>query len=138
MKRLTKSTNKIFDGVLGGFSEYFEIDPVWIRIGYVILALANFWIALFIYIAAAIIIPKGDLTFTDVTEVTEVKVVNSSKVNLLFGFGLILIGILFLLNQLLHIDLWRYLYSIYINSKYYVWAVFLIVLGLLIIVKERK
>lgn len=138
MKKLTKSSNKMIDGILGGFAEYFEIDPVWIRIGYVIFAIASgFWIAFFIYIAGVIIIPKGDGDLAKV-DVTEGRVENRTRINLIIGLGLILIGAIFLINQLLKIDVWEYLYVIYNSGKYYAWAAFLIALGLLIILKGRK
>jgi phage shock protein C len=41
-KRLHKSaTNEVIDGVCGGLGEYFDIDPVIIRIAWVIFALAG-------------------------------------------------------------------------------------------------
>lgn len=138
LKRLTKSSDKMVDGVLGGFAEYFEIDPVWIRIGYFIFALATgFWIAFFIYIAGAIIIPRGDgePVYKDVTEG---KVTNHTRINLIIGLALIIVGALFLVDQLLRIDMWQYLHVIYNNGKYYAWAFIFIAFGLLIILKGRK
>lgn len=40
MKHLYKSdTNKVLAGVLGGLGEYFDIDPVVLRLGFVFLLL---------------------------------------------------------------------------------------------------
>ena len=56
--RLRRSTtDKMLTGVAGGMAEYFEIDPVFVRIGWVIFGLAGMGIIL--YIALALITPKG-------------------------------------------------------------------------------
>ena len=56
--RLRRSTtDKMLAGVAGGMAEYFEIDPVFVRIGWVIFGLAGMGIIL--YIALALITPAG-------------------------------------------------------------------------------
>jgi phage shock protein C len=41
-KRLYRSPNdRVIAGVCGGLGEYFAIDPVWFRIGFVVLAIAG-------------------------------------------------------------------------------------------------
>lgn len=53
-KRLYKSNdNKIIFGVCGGIGEYFEIDPVIVRILFLI-----FGVTLFLYIILTLIIPN--------------------------------------------------------------------------------
>jgi len=53
-KRLYRSrTNKVLAGVCGGIGEYFNIDPVIIRI-LVVVILGAAWVA---YLVAAIIMP---------------------------------------------------------------------------------
>jgi len=56
-KRLYRSRKKIIGGVGGGIAEYFETDPVIIRL---VLGLGSFiWgIGLFFYLAAWLIIPE--------------------------------------------------------------------------------
>ncbi|MDX9883651.1 MAG: PspC domain-containing protein [Prolixibacteraceae bacterium] len=58
MKRLRKSTNRVFSGVCAGISEYInpELDPVITRIGFSILTFFN-PLMLILYIALAIILP---------------------------------------------------------------------------------
>ena len=51
-------TDKMIAGVAGGMAEYFEIDPVFVRLGWVILGLAGIGIVL--YIALIMITPEGD------------------------------------------------------------------------------
>ncbi|MCQ2586469.1 MAG: PspC domain-containing protein [Treponema sp.] len=61
MKTLKKSRNKVFAGVCGGLGEYFNIDPVIVRLIWVVLTLSIlFFPGLIIYIVAALIIPGYD------------------------------------------------------------------------------
>ena len=56
-KRLYRSrTDKIVAGVCGGMGEYFNIDPVWIRIIFVLLTILD-GIGLLIYIIAWVLMP---------------------------------------------------------------------------------
>lgn len=58
-KRLYKSTaNKIFTGTCGGIGEYFDIDPTFIRLLFVILFFLGSW-GFWIYLVGALIIPKS-------------------------------------------------------------------------------
>ena len=60
-KRLYRSnTNKVIGGVCGGLGEYFDIDPVLVRIIAVLAALAN-GVGLLAYIIGWIIIPKRQI-----------------------------------------------------------------------------
>ncbi len=61
MKRLYKSRkNKVIDGVCGGIAEYFAVDPVLVRIIFVILFFMG-GTSILAYIIAMIIIPKEPL-----------------------------------------------------------------------------
>jgi phage shock protein C len=56
--QLTRSeTNKRIAGVCGGIAEYFDIDPILIRVAFVAAALMGFGIPL--YIVLWIVLPKG-------------------------------------------------------------------------------
>ncbi|MFP4515104.1 MAG: PspC domain-containing protein [Parcubacteria group bacterium] len=56
-KQLTKSTeNKIIFGVCGGLGEYFEVDPLLFRVGFIILTFAGGG-GLLIYILLALLMP---------------------------------------------------------------------------------
>jgi len=60
MKHLYRSKdNKIFAGILGGLGEYYQIDPVLLRAGYVLLTLVT-GVApgVLAYIICRYIIPK--------------------------------------------------------------------------------
>ena len=59
IKRLYRSgKDKLVGGVCGGIGEYFKIDPVIVRIVWVILAVASFGTAILVYIILWILIPR--------------------------------------------------------------------------------
>ncbi len=59
-KKLYKSyDNKVLEGVCGGIGEYFDTDPVLIRLAWVLFSLLG-GSGLLAYIIAAIIIPRRD------------------------------------------------------------------------------
>lgn len=55
--RLTKSTKRVLCGVCGGIAEYFDIDPVIVRIGTTVLGVFLPPVIL-MYLISAIIMPK--------------------------------------------------------------------------------
>ena len=59
MKRLYKSEeNKIFAGVIGGIGEYFNIDPVLLRVLWIlVLVFTGFVPGILAYIVAIFIVP---------------------------------------------------------------------------------
>jgi phage shock protein C len=58
-KRLYRSSqNKVLAGICGGIADYFNLDPVLIRIIFVVLLIASFGTAALAYLIAWIIIPK--------------------------------------------------------------------------------
>lgn len=58
--RLYRSrTKKMWSGVLGGLSDYLDVDVTWLRLGYALLAVFfDFWPMLVVYIVASILVPK--------------------------------------------------------------------------------
>ena len=60
IKRLYRSgKDKLLGGVCGGIGEYFKIDPVIVRIVWVILAVASLGTAILVYIILWILIPRN-------------------------------------------------------------------------------
>lgn len=58
MKKLQKSKdNEILFGVLGGIAEYFDIDPVLVRVIFFVLAVGSMGAFIVIYIVLASIMP---------------------------------------------------------------------------------
>lgn len=59
MKRLFRSTrNRVLGGVCGGFAQYFNIDPVLVRIIFVLLMLFS-GVGILIYIISWILMPAS-------------------------------------------------------------------------------
>lgn len=64
-KRLYRQTDgAMLAGVCGGLAEYFNIDPSIVRLGTVALVLAA-GLSLWVYVAAAIILPKKSDIYPD-------------------------------------------------------------------------
>ncbi|HEY3210264.1 MAG TPA: PspC domain-containing protein [Actinomycetota bacterium] len=60
-RQLTRSeTNRRLAGVCGGIGEYFGIDPVLIRVGFVVAGLMGWGVLL--YVVLWIVLPKGQPT----------------------------------------------------------------------------
>lgn len=58
-RRLHRSTTeRVVAGICGGLGEYFAIDPVWFRVGFVVLALGG-GSGILIYLIMWLIIPPG-------------------------------------------------------------------------------
>ncbi len=117
MKKIYKSRkDKIIGGVCGGIAEYFEIDPVIIRVLFVFLTLFH-GSGLILYLLLLIILPNEPLPFTVETSEQEVKTEEQSESTGLtyesknnkrriFGIILLIIGLILLLeNTISFLDL---------------------------------
>jgi len=59
VKRLYRSgKDKLLGGVCGGIGKYFDVDPVIIRLIWVILAIASLGTAILVYLILWVIIPR--------------------------------------------------------------------------------
>lgn len=124
-KRLYRSsTNKIIAGVCGGLGEYFAVDPVFVRVFAVLLAIIPHGFGLLAYIVAWIIIPKrDDLVIEDVPPVKEQPL--STWNSYLPGVILVGIGLLLLAREFVYWFDWEDF-----------WPVLLIVAGLYLILRR--
>lgn len=122
-KRLKRSVNdRMLFGVAGGLAEYFDIDPVIVRVGFVLLTFANL-LGLIGYVILAIVTPKAETGPSTVADVARQNLSdlpreaadagrraseqlrtpgasNGSRVLLILGAILIVIGGWFLLSNL--------------------------------------
>lgn len=115
-QRLHKSRDdRLLFGVAGGLADYFDVDPVLIRMGWVLLGVATVGVALLFYIVLAMIVPsrrqpvpggrpKSDDPCDSSDNVVEggpghVPIKRHFARNVL-GIGLIVVGIIVLLHQL--------------------------------------
>jgi len=51
--------NRILLGICGGLGEFFGINPIWFRLGFIIAAIPGGFPGLLLYLLMWIIIPKG-------------------------------------------------------------------------------
>ncbi|AEV94416.1 PspC domain-containing protein [Pediococcus claussenii] len=56
-KKLKKSSDRMFLGVIGGFAETYEIDPTLLRVGYAAASLF-FPPLILLYFVAAVVMPE--------------------------------------------------------------------------------
>jgi phage shock protein PspC (stress-responsive transcriptional regulator) len=120
MKRLYRSKeHRIIGGVSGGLGEYLDIDPVLIRIGFVVTVFAG-GAGILAYIIAWIIIPEQPRD-TPMTTSTETQQPNTpppppeppkreeKRGSIVGGMVLLVLGLLFLANNFLpdfHFEDW--------------------------------
>jgi phage shock protein PspC (stress-responsive transcriptional regulator) len=121
-KKLYRSRkNSMIGGVCGGLGEYLNVDPTIMRLVAVLLIFAD-GIGLIAYIIAWIIIPRNPELEA------EIVAPQKSELNwLLPGLALIVIGLIFLLNNL--VSWFRFSY---------LWPLVLIVLGIFILVRSQR
>lgn len=121
-KRLYRSRkNSMIAGVCGGLGEYLNVDPTILRLVAVLLIFAD-GIGLIAYIIAWIIVPRNPELET------EVIASERSELNqLLPGLALIVVGLIFLLNNV--VPWFRF-------GR--LWPLVLIVLGIVILAKTQK
>ena len=121
-KKLYRSrTNSMIAGVCGGLGEYLSVDPTILRVVAVLLIFAD-GIGFLAYLVGWVIIPRRSEM--------EAEVVTSEKSEfnrLLPGLALIVIGLIFLVNNL--IPWFRF---------GYLWPLVLIVLGVALLLKSQK
>lgn len=120
-KLFRSRTNSMLAGVCGGLGEYLNVDPTIFRVVAVLLIFAD-GIGILAYLIGWVIIPRRPEMEAEV-----VKSERSELNRLLPGLALILIGLIFLVNNLIPWFKFGYL-----------WPVVLIVLGVALLLKSRK
>jgi len=123
MKRLYRSReSSIISGVSGGFGEYFNLDPVIVRIVFLILTFA-YGIGPLVYVICWIIVPLRPIG--EVAETTAVTSQDRSEFyRYMPGLLLIIIGAAFLMGRI-----WDWI------SFSHLWPLVIIVLGAFLIYK---
>ncbi len=132
-KKLYRSRDdKVIAGVCGGLGEYFNIDPILIRIGFILLFLSA-GIGLLLYILLAIILPKEPIDSERVEEPKEKEIGKLEYCPLdkrtIFGLFITFIGFLLLLEEFFPGE--------WINWSI-LWAIALIFLGFIIAFRKEK
>ena len=131
-KLMRSNSNKVIGGVCGGIGEYFDIDPVFIRIIAVLLVLGFHGVGGVAYIVAMIIMPKKEPEFMtnengQSVQVEEVQKEYSTWNKYLPGMILICIGLILLIRE-----------NIYWFSWDEFWPLALILGGLYLIFRRKN
>jgi phage shock protein PspC (stress-responsive transcriptional regulator) len=130
-KKLKRSsTNKVIAGVCGGVGEYFNIDPVVVRIVWILLSFMPGAPGLLAYLICALIIPEDDgFIYQDENNGSRT---NTSNTPLFIGLAFIIVGG-FMLSKII----WPQFAFKFMNfSKY--WPILLIIFGIYIIINQSK
>lgn len=132
-KKLRRSnTDKVIAGVCGGFGEYFDVDPIILRVAWVLFAFLPGAPGILVYLISALVIPKDDgFIYEDTSESSSS---NTSNTPVFIGLGFVLLGG-FMLTRIIWPNLTFRLMSF---LKY--WPILFILLGVYIIInqKDRK
>ncbi len=130
-KKLYRSReNRVLGGVCGGIGEYFEIDPVIVRLIFLILFFVG-GVGFLGYLIAWIIIPERPLDYEEVEFEIDEEAVKKQKEKRMKILGYILfgLGIFFILELWFNIDF-------DLGAEF--WSLGLIIIGLVIIFKNKK
>ena len=141
-RRLHRSRDDRFlFGVAGGLAEFFDIDPVLVRVGWALLTVATVGIAALAYLVLVIVTPGGSRTESavgDRSDESSSGVVQGDTaeglpkrhiVRNLFGVGMIILGMIVLLGNLGVFDSVRW---------EIVWPVVIVVLGVTILLPSIR
>ena len=60
-KRMIKSTDKKVFGVAGGLAEYFDVEPNFVRVGFVVLGVCSLLVAMVAYLGLAVVMPSPSI-----------------------------------------------------------------------------
>ena len=130
-KKLYRSReNRVLGGVCGGIGEYFEIDPVIVRLIFLILFFVG-GVGFLGYLIAWIIIPERPLDYEEVEFEIDEEAVKKQKEKRMKILGYILfgLGIFFILELWFNIDF-------DLGAEF--WSLGLIIIGLVIIFKNKN
>ena len=129
-KRLYRSrVNRMISGVCGGLGEYLNMDPVVIRIIFILLALFGGG-GILLYLIGIFVIPENPNQSP--VSATKPKERTSSGHSAFWGWVLIILGALFLIPQFTFIppiDLWDLPWGT-------IWAILFIVFGIFLLLKS--
>lgn len=120
--------NRILLGVAGGLGEYFGLDPILFRAGFILGALAG-GIGLLAYLVLAVVLPvDGEQTLTDDCTDCLADTTGGLWVGGLAGLGLVGLGLVFLAGEL------GWLARIHWDVA---WPLLLIGVGTLVVLRRR-
>lgn len=132
-KLFRSEKNVVIGGVCGGLGEYFDIDPVILRVIFAVLAIFGGG-GLLLYLLLWIVIPSKtsskDYVNENVEEIKEQtkKAVKNGNARFILGIGIILLGLSILSENLgfyMFREIWKF------------WPVILIILGISVMTNKH-
>jgi len=150
-KLYRSSTNKVIFGVCAGLAEYFDLDPIIIRALFILFALMGGG-AVILYIILTLIIPSDNSTVKSGQEFKELADTLGTKAQEIvsefkseksstghsrnfLGLLIILVGVFFLLKELLPWPMYYYFPWFHWNIF---WPFIIILIGAFILFKKTK
>ena len=157
VQRLTRNRREaVCGGVAAGFADYFNVDPVLVRLGFVLLAFVN-GIGLLFYVICWVIMPVNEEEVSEqmsageqvtdevraaaqqvraagervVNEVREAQ--ETGRGHMVAGIILIVLGSIFLLDRLSWMFRWPYWLS-----WGYLWPLILVAIGVALLMRSRE
>ncbi|KKP88742.1 MAG: Phage shock protein C, PspC [Berkelbacteria bacterium GW2011_GWA2_35_9] len=127
-KLFRSKSDKIIAGVCGGVAEYFKIDPIAVRVAFVILAFVNGY-GFVLYLILAILLPENGTIKKDNTQEIKNKlpIKKFGDFRDILAVVLILIGVISLAQQIFP--------SFWISIKLF-YSIIIIGLGLYLVIKD--
>ena len=127
-KKLKRSSSdRVLAGVCGGIGEYFNVDPVIVRILWVLITFMPGGPGLIAYIICALIIPEDNGVIYQDTNNN-----STSNTPMFIGIALVIVGGYMLARLILPQHIFRF-FNIF---RY--WPILLIIAGIYIIVNNKK
>lgn len=131
-RKLSRNTmNKVIGGVCSGLAEFFGLDVALVRIAFVIafmFASFGFWLYIILWIVLPVEGQQSTVNSQQSESVSESVSKSESKVkSVLAGSFIILIGLLFLINNFIPINwVWK------------LWPLILVAIGVVMIITSSK
>jgi phage shock protein C len=135
-KLFRRKENSLIGGVCSGIADYLSINPLWVRLFFVIWTVAG-GASILIYFILWVVMPaEGDSTPIDLNtrlrtignEISEIIRRPNSQLITYAGLGLIGLGVLFLIRQ------FGFLWADWVNWDL-IWPVMLMVAGVVLLVR---
>lgn len=135
-RRLYRSEeNKVLAGVCSGIAKYVQVDPLLIRLAFIVLAISQFFLGLVLYAIAAAIMPlepKQEPGEVEVVDHPHPEAASDSRRT--FAFLLIALGVGLMLFRLLPKIPLLAGYLSFVKMSF--WPLALIILGILFLMRQ--
>ncbi len=139
-KRLYRSVyNRVLAGVCGGLADYFDIDPIIVRLIFIIITIMGGGTGIILYLIGIFIIPKEtELNNIDIDNRRSSNMSKSNQMLLYAGLIIILLGILISIDRLNIMIFPDYLHIVKLYFKKLFLPGLLILIGLYLIFEHKK